>query len=445
MFLPPQRLRIGDGRVELDGSYGEGGGQIVRTACALSALTGVSCRISHIRARRTRPGLRAQHCAALKGLARLCDAKTSRLKVGATEVIFSPGTLKPVDLEIDTGTAGSVGLVLQSLLLAGTGLSGPCKVLVRGGTDVPSAPSCDYLKHIKQGLLARMGYHVDLSVVRRGYFPKGGGIVQVEIEPPQGELLDALHLPVATDTTGSYGVSHASSGLSAGKVAERQRKQATKGLTDFLHIPSKVRLEYGPTDSTGSGILVWYTMDDSVVGACSLGVSKQVPEHVADQAVDMLLRTYHTRASVDPWMGDQILPYMALSRGPSVISVPYLTRHMHTNMWVIQRFLNVRFFCEEEDQRIRIECLPGSAARSGFRARARVRARARNRESDGNLTKVASSCVDALAKAAGGARRSGTGTGTHTGTESLISDSWTPPWTIGEYDRPQNGSSRIRF
>ena len=255
MYVPAQRLRIGDGRVELDGSSGEGGGQIVRTACALSALTGVSCRISRIRARRSRPGLRAQHCTALKGLARLCDAKTSRLKVGATEVIFSPGTLRPVELELDTGTAGSIGLVLQSLLLAGIGLSGPWKVLVRGGTDVPNAPSCDYIKNIKLVLLAQMGYRVNLRVVRRGYFPKGGGIVQVEIQPPQGDLLEPLHLPVATDTTGSYGVSHASSGLSAGKVAERQRKRANKGLTDFLHIPSKVRLEYGPTDSTGFGLL----------------------------------------------------------------------------------------------------------------------------------------------------------------------------------------------
>lgn len=362
MYVPAQRLRIGDGRVELDGSQGEGGGQIVRTACALSALTGVPCRISHIRARRSRPGLRAQHCTALKGLARLCDAKTSRLKVGATEVIFSPSTLRPVELELDTGTAGSIGLVLQSLLLAGIGLSGPWKVLVRGGTDVPSAPSCDYIKNIKLSLLEQMGYRVNLRIVRRGYFPKGGGIVQVETEAPEGELLEALHLPVATDTTGAYGVSHASSGLSAGKMAERQRRQAAKGLTDFLHIPSKVRLEYGPTDSAGSGLLVWATTNDSVVGACSLGTTKQPPEQIADQAVEMLLRTYHTRAAIDPWMGDQILPYMALSRAPSVISVPYLTRHMRTNMWVIQRFLNVDFFCEEEDQRIRIECVPGEGA-----------------------------------------------------------------------------------
>ena len=317
MYIPAQRLRIGDGRVDLDGSSGEGGGQIVRTACALSALTGVSCRISHVRARRSRPGLRAQHCTALKGLARLCDAKTSRLKVGATEVTFSPGKLRPVDLELDTGTAGSIGLVLQSLVLAGIGLSGPWKLLLRGGTDVPSAPSCDYIKNIKLVLLARMGYRVDLRIVRRGYFPKGGGIVLVEIEPPQGELLEALHLPVATDTTGVHGVSHASSGMSAGKVAEKQRRQATKGLTDFLHIPAKVSLEYWPADSAGSGLLVWATTDDSVVGAFSLGTSKQPPEHVADRAVEMLLRTYHTRAAIDPWMGDQILPYIALSRAPS--------------------------------------------------------------------------------------------------------------------------------
>ena len=362
MQVPANRLRIGDGNVELDGVYGEGGGQIVRTACALSALTGVSCRISQIRARRNRPGLRAQHCTALKGLAALCGAKTSPLRVGALEVAFSPGPLRPVELDLRTGTAGSIGLVLQSLLLAGIGLSKPWRMLLRGGTDVPKAPSCDYIKHVKLVLLARMGYRAQLRIVRRGYYPKGGGIVQVEAEPPQGELIEAPRLPLATETLGSYGISHASAGLSGGKVAERQRKQAIKGLTDLMHIPSKIEVEYGSTDSQGSGLLVWATTNDSVLGACSLGTSKKSAEQVADQAVEMLLRTYHTRAAIDPWLGDQILPYMALSRGPSVISVPYLTRHMQTNMWVIQRFLNVRFFCEEVDQRIRIECISGNQA-----------------------------------------------------------------------------------
>lgn len=362
MHLPTTRLRIGDGRVDLDGSYGEGGGQIVRTACALSALTGVSCRVANIRAGRKSPGLRPQHCSALKGLARMCDAETSPLKVGATEVTFVPGPLRPAELDLDTGTAGSIGLVLQSLLLAGIGLPGPWRAVLRGGTDVPNAPSCDYLKHVKLVLLAKMGYRANLRILRRGYYPKGGGIVEVFAEPPQGGLLEALDLPIATETVGSHGISHASTELSMRKVAERQRKEAMKALTGLLHIPSKIEMEYGPTRSAGSGLLVWARTSDSVAGASSLGAPKKTAEQVADEAVERLLRTYHTHASIDPWLGDQILPYLALSRGPSVVSVPFLTRHMQTNMWVTQKFLNVRFFCVDEEQRIRIECRPGNGS-----------------------------------------------------------------------------------
>jgi RNA 3'-terminal phosphate cyclase (GTP) len=245
-------------------------------------------------------------------------------------------------------------------LIAGIGIPKPWTAVVRGGTDVPNAPSCDYIKHVKLSLLAKMGYRVNLRIVKRGYYPKGGGIVQVQVAPPEGEHLEALRLPVAEDTLASYGVSHASSDLSTERVAERQRKQAIRGLTDLLHIPSRIESEYGATDSTGSGLLVWATTKASVAGACTLGTSRKPAEQVADEAVEMLMRTYHARAAVDPWLGDQILPYMALCREPSLISVPYLTRHMQTNMWVIQRFLNVRFFCEEEGGRVRIECAPGN-------------------------------------------------------------------------------------
>jgi RNA 3'-phosphate cyclase len=269
-----------------------------------------------------------------------------------------PGPLRLVELELDTGTAGSIGLVLQSLLLAGLGLPAPWKTVLRGGTDVPSAPSCDYVKEVKVVMLAKMGYRVALRILRRGYYPKGGGVVEVHIEPPETGLLEGLALPTATETLGAHGVSHASSELSQRRVAERQRQRAAKALTNLLHIPAKIDVQYGPTRSVGTGLLVLARTEDSVVGASSLGAPRKTAEQVADDAVEKLLRTYHTRAAVDPWLGDQILPYMALSRTSSVISVPFLTRHMQTNMWVIQKFLNVRFFCEEEDQRVRIECVP---------------------------------------------------------------------------------------
>jgi RNA 3'-phosphate cyclase len=217
------------------------------------------------------------------------------------------------------------------------------------------------VKNVKLVMLAKMGYRVDMRTLRRGYYPKGGGVVEIRLEPPEAGWLEELDLPMATDTLRARGISHASSELSQRRVAERQKNKATKALTNLLHIPAKIDVQYGPSRSAGSGLLVWAETDDSVVGGSSLGAPRKTAEQVADEGAERLLRTYHTRAAIDPWLGDQILPYMALSRGPSVISVPFLTRHMKTNMWVIQRFLNVRFLCEEEDQRVRIECVPGDA------------------------------------------------------------------------------------
>lgn len=357
MKIPDQRIRIPQGVLEIDGSQGEGGGQILRTACALSSLTGIACRIRQIRAGRRKPGLRAQHCTALKGLARMCSAQTSPLKVGSREVSFRPRSLQKTKIDLDTGTAGSASLVLQALLLAALGSpSKEVHFILRGGTDVPGAPSCDFMKNVKLEVLQRMGYRVDLRILRRGYYPKGGGILDVRAHPPGADLLEPLQIPLATDPLGSYGISHAAESLAKRHVAEKQSRAATKMLTNYMHVPARVDVEYGATPSSGSGVVVWAKTAETVWGASALGRSDKSSEEVAEEAADKLLRTYHTRASFDPWLGDQILPYMALSRGPSVISVPRLTRHMKTNMWLVQQFLNVRFYCELKEQRVLVHC-----------------------------------------------------------------------------------------
>jgi len=271
-------------------------------------------------------------------------------------IAFEPNPILKTDLELNTGTAGSVSLVLQSLQLAALGSPGPVRFLLRGGTDVPGAPSCDFVKHVKHKLLARMGYQIDMRSLKRGYYPKGEGIVDIEIHPPEEPLLKPLHMPQATEAVRSQGISHASNTLEAKQVADRQAKIASKTLTNFLHVPTKVEVTYGSTASVGSGLTLWAETEESVMGASALGKPEKTSEQVAEEATDRLLRTYHSHASVDPWLGDQILPYMALARGPSLISVPRLTRHMKTNMWLVQQFLNVWFFCEQEDQRVRIHC-----------------------------------------------------------------------------------------
>jgi len=363
MKIPEQRLRFRHGCVRIDGAYGEGGGQIVRTACALSALTGLDCHIRDIRAGRRDPGLRPQHLTAIRGLARLCDARTSSLAVGADELAFSPQPIRAMRLALDTRTAGSVSLVFQALLLASLGAPAPLDLTLRGGTDVPGAPSCDFVRNVKLDILRRMGLQVDFRVVRRGYFPAGGGIVRARIGPPLEGMLPPLVLrEEAAAADGAWGIAHGSATGGSRREAERQKRLAERLLTDALHVPARIAVDCSATNSPGCGLVLWARAGDALFGASALGRSGRPGETLAQEAVDRLVRTYHARASTDPWMGDQLLPYMALSRGPSLISVPRLTRHMTTSMWLIQQFLNVRFFCEEKGVRTLVHCLPDAGA-----------------------------------------------------------------------------------
>jgi len=283
--------------------------------------------------------------------------------VGQKELTFSPGTIQATRLELDTKTAGSVSLVFQALLLACLGAPGPVELTLRGGTDVPGAPSCDFVRNVKLETLRRMGIDVDFRVLKRGYVPAGGGIVRARIAAPPASLLPPLLLgEEATAAEGVWGVSHASAGRGGKRDAERTKRVAERLLTEALHVPARIDLDCPNTNSPGAGLVLWARTRDSVFGASGLKRVGMRPDAVAEEATTRLVRTYHARASTDPWLGDQLLPYMALSRGPSVISVPRLTRHMTTCMWLIQQFLNVRFFCEEHDLRTLVHCTPGMDA-----------------------------------------------------------------------------------
>jgi len=289
----------------------------------------------------------------------MCGAKTSPLRIGARELTFSPSNIKQTRLELDTGTAGSVSLVFQCLLLSSLGAPGPVDLTLRGGTDVPGAPSCDYVKNVKLKMLEKMGLRVDFQNVKRGYFPAGGGIVRVRVDPHEGELLMPLVLQEdAAEAAGAWGVSHISGAAGQKREAEKQKRVAERLLTDALHVPARIDIDCGAAKSPGSGLVLWARIGDSVIGSSALGKKGFHGEKVAEEAVERLLKTYHARASTDPWLGDQLLPYMALSRGPSMISVPRVTRHMKTSMWLIQLFLNVRFFCEEKGLRTVVHCIP---------------------------------------------------------------------------------------
>ncbi|HWQ19733.1 MAG TPA: RNA 3'-terminal phosphate cyclase, partial [Methanotrichaceae archaeon] len=210
--------------IEIDGSHGEGGGQIVRTAVALSAVTGTSVRISKIRQGRPKPGLAAQHARAVEALAQICSGDIYGAQPGSSEITFVPGQVQGGRYSIDIGTAGSITLLVQCLLPALTTADGPVHLEIRGGTDVRWSPTIDYVRQVFLPALREFGASVEVLEVRRGYYPRGGGFVALDVTPRAlrpAELLD----PVVSVIEG---ISHSSN--LPDHVAARQAESARQVL-----------------------------------------------------------------------------------------------------------------------------------------------------------------------------------------------------------------------
>lgn len=331
--------------VVIDGSYGEGGGQILRTAVALSAVTLKPVRVFNIRAKRPKPGLQPQHLAAVKAAALMTKADVSGLYVGSTELSFRPREIRSGSTSIDVGTAGSISLVLQSLLPALAFAPSQVKLEITGGTDVSWSPPIDYVSNVLLPTLAKMGYCAKVSVLRRGHYPRGGGRVLVEVNPV-GELR-AIKLLEAGGLSRVEGISHCVK--LPRHVASRQAEAARRALQLSGISNINIREEfYPPSDDPhlgpGSGVVLWaLTSTDAVLGADALGAPGKPAEKVGEEAATKLLQELSAKSAVDSHMGDMLVPYMALATGRSEVKVSKLTLHAQTAMAVVEKFLDVEF------------------------------------------------------------------------------------------------------
>ncbi len=333
--------------VQIDGSYGEGGGQILRSSLALAALTGKPLHIHNIRAGRKNPGLRPQHLTAVRVAAAVCEAQVYGAKVNSTELRFIPTTLRSGDFTVDVSaeqpSAGSGTLVFQTIFPALLFAPRPSSVrIVRCGTHVPLSPPTDYLTQVFLPTVRRMGGNSSLTMVKAGWFPKGGGELYAVIQPVSAPLQ-----PLVLTERGQLRRLHVLSALSNLKrsIAVRQANQAVNRLLamGFRQQDIEVDIREFPSPSTGTFVLVVAECENIVAGFSALGELGKPAERVADEAVDAFATYWRTDAPVDPHLADQLVLFMALASGRSVIRTSTLTQHTLTHIWLLERFLPVQF------------------------------------------------------------------------------------------------------
>jgi RNA 3'-terminal phosphate cyclase (ATP) len=329
--------------IEIDGSFGEGGGQILRSSLALAAVLGKEVRIFNIRAGRSEPGLRAQHLTGAKAVANLCNASYQGLEIGSTEFAFRPGSIEGGKFRFDVGTAGSITLVLQALLPLLPFASREVTLEIRGGTDVKWSPPIDYLRLVTMPMLEKMGAEVSLQVVTRGHYPKGGGVVKVS-SVPSGSLKPVVGLEGGR-VNSIVGVSHAVK-LPA-HVAERQATAAVHLIRQKGLPGPEIEIQFSENSShlgPGSGIVLAARLENSsIVGGDCLGEKGKLAEEIGRVAALALLEEIERGSFLDRHMGDMIVPYLALAEGFSDVSVSQITQHTLTNVRVAETVAGVQF------------------------------------------------------------------------------------------------------
>ncbi|ABM81382.1 RNA 3'-terminal phosphate cyclase [Hyperthermus butylicus] len=325
--------------IVIDGSIGEGGGQILRTTLALAALLGKPVRIVNIRAKRPRPGLQRQHLTSVKAVAELASARVEGLELGSTTLVFIPRGLRSGRFYFNIGTAGSITLVLQALLPVTAFAPGPVEVEIVGGTDVPWSPPIDYVRFVLRKLLAMFGFEFEIIVKRRGHYPRGGGRVVLRVTQPP-HVLKPVKLEERGKVLRVEGLSHAV--RLPRHVAERQARSAEAVLRSKLPgVPISIDLEWyepsrDPHLGPGSGVVVWAVAEHSVLGSDSLGAKGKPAEAVGREAAEKLLEDLATGTALDRHASDMLIPYAALACGESILGGARLTMHAWTNIEVVK-------------------------------------------------------------------------------------------------------------
>lgn len=318
--------------IKIDGSFGEGGGQIIRSAVTLSAITGKPVEIENIRKNRRVPGLRPQHMLGVKILSKICQAKVEGLYVNSTSLKFHPSQGLELDLREDIGTAGSISLILQVLVPAVSLMKKRLKLSITGGTDVPWSPTSDYTKFVLSDVFSRIGINFTSEIIKRGYYPKGGGLVETKIEPAKSLIPISLLERKTKSAKLLCAYSHIP------KEMIEKEVNASKSTLEKSGFSCDISITEGSVLDKGCSILLFSSDSTSVIGSDIIYQKNMngLGESVARKFVESNL-------GVDLYLSDMLVVPLSLIKETSVYRVNEITKHLETNLFVASKITGCKY------------------------------------------------------------------------------------------------------
>ena len=341
--------------VVIDGSTGEGGGQILRTSLALSCITGRSLHIENIRAARRNPGLAKQHLSCVQAACRICDGKCQGAGLGSKVLDFQPGPVQGGDFYFDIGSAGSASLVIQTLLPALFLADKPSTVTVTGGTHNPLAPPFDFLAETFLPAIATGGFQGNCKLIKHGFFPAGGGKITFDVKPWQKSAPGGQQIINLCQPTKQFQI-HAlvyTAKLPA-HIARRQQKLL---LQSKLNIQNIQHIEVTDSDGPGNCVMIRLCGSNRVTVFTAFGMRGKPSQNVVSEVVNLAKDFLASGAAIDRFLADQLLIYMAISKA-GCYTTNELSSHLLTNMEIIKKFLPIDFCVAQKEEVYRVSYCP---------------------------------------------------------------------------------------
>ena len=317
--------------LKINGGYGEGGGQIIRSAIALSCITKKSIHLENIRKNRKIPGLRPQHLTAIKILQKISNAKTLGAEIGSTDLKFIPGKIESFKLVEDIGTAGSISLILQVLIPVVAISQKTLDLTIRGGTDVSWSPSIDYTDQVLREAYSRMGIDYSIQINKRGYYPKGSGEIRLLVYPSKVKSLSLLERKTKT-----VNLICSISKLPLEKI-EKEIKEIEQNLVEENFIV-KTEIKNEEAIDSGSSLLIWSVDNNSIIGFDSL-FDKRTQKFDFD--FDKFMR--NNLSGVDENLADMLVVPASLGKRKTVFHVSKITKHLETNLFVTSKITGCKY------------------------------------------------------------------------------------------------------